>query len=95
MTTTAPEVLAAQYTPGDKVFHKAEKRLATVLDIYGNPTDGDHGDIRLDLSGNTAVTDIEPYDPVAHAEYDPTFTPIKREWKEFYGITQDVPLRAD
>jgi hypothetical protein len=82
-----------RYEAGDKVFHKAEKRLGSVLDVYGDGVNGNQGDIRLDLSGNTGIDEIEPYDAVAHAEYDHTFAPIKREWKEFYGIAKDVPLR--
>lgn len=78
---------------GDKVFIISEKRLATILDVYGDGVNGDHGDIRLDVTGNTSLENIEPYDSVAHAQYDQTFTPIKKAWKITYGITQDVPLR--
>lgn len=91
--TTHSVPTAHVYTPGDKVFHLGEQRLATVLDVYGNGVFGSHGDMRLDLSGNTAVTDFEPYDPVKHAAFDHTFVPIKREWAERYGITQSIPLR--
>jgi hypothetical protein len=88
LTTTAC------YQGGDKVFHKTEQKLASVLDTYGDGVNGDHGDIRLDLSGNTSLADIEPYSAAKHAQFDHTFTPIKREWKERYGITQDIPLRT-
>ena len=44
------------FSPGEKVFHLGEKRLATVLAIY--PSDGD---VKLDLSGNTSIADIEKY----------------------------------
>jgi hypothetical protein len=80
---------------GDKVFVVSEQRLATVLDVYGDGINGDHGDIRLDLSGNTSLDDIERYDAIKHAAFDHTFAPIKAEWKAFYGITQDVPLRQE
>jgi hypothetical protein len=81
------------YEAGDKVFHIREKRLATVLDVYGDGLFGSHGDMRLDLSGNTCIDDFEHYDAVKHAAFDHTFLPIMREWKEFYGITKDIPLR--
>lgn len=84
---------AHRYEAGDKVFHKEEQRLGTVLDVYGDGVNGHQGDIRLDLSGNTGIEVIEPYNPVAHAEYDHTFIPIKKEWKESYGISKDVPVR--
>lgn len=93
MTTVAAPTVSHCYTAGDKVFHRGEQRLATVLDVYGNGATGAQGDIRLDLSGNTALTDIEPYDAAKHAAFDHTFCPIKREWAERYGITQDIPLR--
>lgn len=91
MTSTAPSVTT--YTPGDKVFVVTEKALATVLDTYGDGVNGAQGDIRLDLCGNTAITDIEPYSPAKHADFDHTFRPIRRAWKEEYGITQDIALR--
>jgi hypothetical protein len=80
---------------GDKVFVTTEQRLATVLDVYGDGLNGDHGDIRLDLCGNTSLDYIERYDASRHAAFDHTFIPIRTEWKEFYGITKDVPLRDD
>lgn len=82
------------YEAGDKVFVIPEQRLATVLNVYGDGVNGYYGDIRLDLSGNTSIDNIEHYDPVKHAEFDSTFMPIKAEWKETYGITKDVPVRA-
>lgn len=83
------------FEAGDKVFVISEQRLATVLDLYRDPAIENRGDIRLDLCGNTAQEDIEPYDAVKHAAFDHTFIPIKQAWKTFYGITQDVPLRPD
>lgn len=80
---------------GDKVFVKSEQKLATVLDVYGDGLRGDHGDVRLDLCGNTPIADIERYNAAKHGAYDHTFVPIKREWKEAYGIAQDVPLRDE
>jgi hypothetical protein len=93
MNTTRIPIYA--YEAGDKVFVFRQKRLATVLDVYGDGVCGEHGDMRLDLCGNTQVNEFEPYDAKKHAEYDHTFQPIKREWKEFYGITKDVPLRQE
>lgn len=89
-TLPEPQPLQA----GDKVFVRSELRLATVLNVYGDGLQGDNGDIRLDLCGNTSLDEIEPYDPELHAVYDSTFVPIKPEWKESYGITQEVPLRS-
>lgn len=80
---------------GDKVFLRAEKRLATVLNVYGDGVNGDRGDIRLDVSGNTAISEIEHYDAAKHSAFDNTFIPIKAEWKRAYGITKDIPLRED
>ena len=85
----------APHEAGDKVFVVSEQRLATVLDVYGDGIDGDHGDIRLDLTGNTSLENIERYDASKHGLFDHTFIPIKAEWKEFYGITKDVPLRDE
>lgn len=85
----------AAHEAGDKVFVISEQRLATVLDVYGDGIKGAQGDIRLDLSGNTSLDNIEKYDAAKHAAFDDTFTPIKKEWKEFYGITKDVPLRDE
>ena len=81
------------YEAGDKVFVRREKRLATVLSVYGDGVNGDQGEIRLDLCGNTDVSEIEPYDVSRHSQYDSTFQPIKRKWKAEYGITKDVELR--
>lgn len=82
------------YAAGDKVFHCTERRLATVLHVYEDGVHGHHGEIRLDLSGNTLLSDIEPYDPAKHAEFDDTFVPIKREWALKYSITRtDIPFR--
>lgn len=80
---------------GDKVFVLAEQCLGTVLNVYGDGLNGYHGDVRVDVSGNTQIDALEPYDPALHAMYDDTFVPIKAEWKVSYGITQDVPLRSE
>lgn len=80
---------------GDKVFVISEQRLATVLNTYGDGINGDCGDVRVDLCGNTAVTNLEHYDPVEHAQFDATFTPILQAWKEQYGITKDIPVRHE
>lgn len=85
--------LSHAYEAGDKVFIPSLKRLATVLNVYGDPRNGAQGEMRLDVSGNTIVTDFEPYDALKHAQYDATFEPIKEEWKVGYGITQDIPVR--
>ena len=69
------------FESGDKVFVISEQQLATVLDVYGDGINGDHGDIRLDLCGNTSIDDIQHYDPVLHSEYDHTFLPIKKAWR--------------
>lgn len=81
------------FVPGEKVFVPREQRLATVLNVYGNGLTGAEGEIRLDLCGNTAIDDIEPYDVQRHGAFDATFVPIKAEWKDRYGISLDVPLR--
>lgn len=86
---------SAAHQAGDKVFVISEQRLATVLDVYDDGVNDAQGDIRLDLCGNTSVDNIEKYDATKHAAFDHTFTPIKKEWKDYYGITKDVPLRAE
>jgi hypothetical protein len=80
---------------GDKVFVVSEQKLATVLNVYGDGLHGSHGDVRVDLCGNTAITDLEKYDTKKHAAFDHTFVPISRKWKEEYGITQDVEVRDE
>ena len=80
---------------GDKVFVRTEQRLATVLNVYGDGVNGSHGDVRLDLCGNTSVADLEHYDSEKHSAFDHTFIPIRAEWKRTYGITKDVPLLED
>ena len=90
MTTPATALEA-----GDKVFVISEQKLATVLDTYHYLPEGGQGDIRLDLCGNTALTNIEPYDAGKHAAFDHTFMPIKLAWKTAYGITKNVPLRQE
>lgn len=83
------------YRAGDKVFYRPDEHLATVLDVYGDGINGDHGEIRLDWCGNTSLTDIEPYDAINHAAFLGTFQPIRKQWKDDYGITQDVELHQD
>ena len=82
------------YEAGDKVFVPREQRLATILNVYGDGLKGNHGEVRLDLCGNTPIKDFVRYDAVKHAAFDHTFTPIRKAWKDQYGITKDVPLRA-
>lgn len=78
---------------GDKVFVITEKKLATVLNTYGDGVNGDCGEMRLDLCGNTSIENFEHYDAAKHAQYDHTFTPILQAWKDTYGITKDIPIR--
>jgi hypothetical protein len=95
MTSTEASPLAQVFEGGDKVFVISEQKLATVLNVYGDGIAGDCGDIRLDLCGNTPVSDLERYDPRKHSAFDATFTPIKKQWKAEYGITKDVPTRDE
>jgi hypothetical protein len=44
-----------KFNVGDTVWQKDEKRYATVMNNYGDPLNGDRGDIRLDTSGNTMI----------------------------------------
>ena len=44
-----------EFNAGDTVWQKDEKRYATVMNNYGDPVNGDRGDIRLDTSGNTNI----------------------------------------
>jgi hypothetical protein len=81
------------YKAGDKVFIISENKLATVLNVYGNGEDGHYGEIRLDMTGNTAISDIEKYESSKHSAFDDTFIPIKAKWKSNYKIKQDIPLR--
>jgi hypothetical protein len=87
------ETSVIPYQAGDKVFVTTEQRLATVLNVYGDGVNGDQGEIRLDLCGNTSLSNIEPYSPAKHAQFDHTFLPIKAAWKVDYDITQDIPVR--
>jgi hypothetical protein len=47
------------FNKGDKVFDKLHNSYGTVLDNYGNPTEGDKGDIRLDSDGNVPVFEYD------------------------------------
>lgn len=87
--------MTVEFIAGDKVFLIPEQRIATILNTYGDGVRGDFGEMRLDVSGNTLVTEFEKYDPVRHAAFDHTFVPIRRQWKEDYGITQDVELKDE
>lgn len=78
---------------GDKVFLKPENCLATVLNVYGDGVNGSDGEVRLDMSGNTHISDIEHYDSVKHAKFDNTFIPVRRQWLIDYNITKDIPVR--
>jgi hypothetical protein len=44
-----------EFNAGDVVWQKDEKRYATVMNNYGDPINGDYGDIRLDTTGNTSI----------------------------------------
>ena len=44
-----------EFNAGDTVWQKDEKRYATVMNNYGDPINGDYGDIRLDTTGNTSI----------------------------------------
>ena len=44
-----------EFNVGDTVWQKDEKRYATVMNNYGDPINGDGGDVRLDTTGNTAI----------------------------------------
>ena len=44
-----------EFNTGDVVWQKDEKRYATVMNNYGDPINGDYGDIRLDTTGNTSI----------------------------------------
>jgi hypothetical protein len=48
-------VANVEFNVGDTVWQKDEKRYATVMNNYGDPINGDGGDIRLDTSGNTSI----------------------------------------
>lgn len=74
------------YKAGQKVFHKQEKKLTSILNIYSDPINGDHGDMRLELTGNTSIADFEPYNKELHSAFDGTFTPLSWERKAKYGI---------
>lgn len=44
-----------KFNVGDVVYQKDEKRYATIMNNYGNPVEGDYGEVRLDTSGNTSI----------------------------------------
>jgi hypothetical protein len=49
-----------EFNVGDTVWQKDEKRYATVMNNYGDPINGDYGDIRLDTTGNTSIYTFDP-----------------------------------
>jgi len=49
------EVGSQVFNKGDKVFDKLHQSYGTVLDNYGDPVNGDGGDIRLDSDGNVPI----------------------------------------
>lgn len=53
-------VATVEFNVGDIVWQKDEKRYATVMNNYGNPVNGDGGEIRLDTSGNTMIFTYDP-----------------------------------
>lgn len=44
-----------EFNIGDKVYDKEHGCYATVLNNYGDPCNGDCGDIRLDTDGNVSI----------------------------------------
>jgi hypothetical protein len=44
-----------EFNTGDVVWQKDEKRYATVMNNYGDPVNGDYGELRLDTTGNTPI----------------------------------------
>jgi hypothetical protein len=44
-----------EFNVGDVVWQKDEKRYATVMNNYGDPVNGDRGEVRLDTTGNTII----------------------------------------
>lgn len=53
-------VATVEFNVGDVVWQKDEKRYAIVMNNYGNPVNGDGGEIRLDTSGNTMIFTYDP-----------------------------------
>ena len=44
-----------EFSIGDTVWQKDEKRYATVMNNYGDSLEGSNGDVRLDTTGNTPI----------------------------------------
>jgi hypothetical protein len=44
-----------EFNAGDIVWQKDDKRYATVMNNYGDPVNGDYGEVRLDTTGNTSI----------------------------------------
>ena len=49
-----------EFNVGDIVWQKNEKGYGTVMNNYGDPINGDYGDIRLDTTGNTSIYSFDP-----------------------------------
>jgi len=49
------EIGSQVFNKGDKVFDKLHQSYGIVLDNYGDPVNGDGGDIRLDSDGNVPI----------------------------------------
>ena len=47
-----------KFFPGDIVYDKDHRSMGTVLDNYGDPVNGDCGDIRLDSDGNCYISEL-------------------------------------
>jgi hypothetical protein len=49
-----------EFNAGDIVWQKDEERYATVMNNYGDPINGNYGNIRLDTTGNTSIYTFDP-----------------------------------
>jgi hypothetical protein len=49
-----------EFNAGDVVWQKDDKGYATVMNNYGDPINGDYGDVRLDTTGNTSIYSHDP-----------------------------------
>lgn len=90
MTPMEEVKIRSAFVKGEKVFHLKEKKIATVLAVYGADDD-----VKLDLTGNTSIAEIERYSPEKHSNYDHTYREILPKWKEEYGIDRVFSLRED
>ena len=48
-----------KFNAGDMVYDKLHNRTATVIDNYGNPLEGNRGEIRLDTDGNVPIFEYD------------------------------------